>query len=180
MIKKVETERELVKHEEVYKTVWEEKNYVDEYPDEGEKFLILSPEGEVVGCFEIFPFEKNGPLDSIYPFSRLEEISSNEKNVFEIEKVAILSPYRGGNFVTKMIEFYIKYAIENKKEYVIALINKRFYRYIKDRMGIPLVNVESRLKGSYDYEKTLKPIIVDIQRTIEKYERGQLNFRSIM
>lgn len=170
MIELVECTDKKEIFDSIWQSAWEEKGVNDEFPDDGQKYLVKIVDGSYIGTFEIFPFFKGCPLDTIYRFSSRKELLDNK--VIEIDKVAIRLEYRLRGYVKEMVNFFLNYAIENDCKYVIALIDQSFYGLLKTRINVPIHIIDHSL----DKEREgVVPIIVDVEEVTNRLAELKLN-----
>ena len=96
MFKRVENELEFAMFNGIWTTVWNEKGFEFEFSEEFlERYVVVTEEGYYVGSIEIKPYGEDSSMNEIGPFLEHPLIQAEMGNIAEIDKLAILSTYRG-------------------------------------------------------------------------------------
>ncbi len=140
---KVETVADLNSFNQIWMDCWLEKGYMlDPSTEKSDKYIILDPEYTSVGTIEFKPYstsyKKN--INTVFPFNEIDSIVSNPEKVVEIDKVAILKQYRGKN-LERLIQLYVSYTELKGIEYCVVLLERIFYKALKNVYKIPLESV---------------------------------------
>ncbi|MDQ0253037.1 hypothetical protein J2S74_000409 [Evansella vedderi] len=143
MYLRVETVGELNCFNQIWMDCWLEKGYMLEpSSDNGDQFIIQNLEKENIGTIEFKPYypsiENN--INKVFPFHKIEHLANAPEKVIEIDKVAILRKHRGKNLET-LLSLFVSYTEHYKKEYSLALLERVFYKALKNVYKIPLESV---------------------------------------
>lgn len=137
MIKRVENELELAMFNGVWTTVWMEKGFeLDVSREVLDRFVIVTEEGHYVGASEIKPYHMQGEINEVAPFHEHPAIRQDPQRVAEIDKIALLKPYRG-QYICELLSSTIACAEQRKIRYYVALMEPVFLRALRITYGIP-------------------------------------------
>ncbi|MFG6149963.1 hypothetical protein [Halobacillus sp. B23F22_1] len=147
----------------------------DPYAADGIRYNLISKNKRmrvirkrVIGTVEFIPYNPTNPHSTVegrYPFSKLNEITSNLDFVWEIDKLCIHEDFqRAGNFEVFMHIMY-DHILRYKAKYYVALIEKRLYRLIKFYYGYGVERTGSELAGP---ASTLIPVMIDVEKIVTK------------
>ena len=132
MYKEVKTEEEkgiaLQLHKEIY---GEEELLVEELRDEGVHYLFYDGD-KPIGLIELTPYNPMAYLSIEYyfPFSQLEQISLEQGQIWEIDKVGILSSTRGRRILHEIEALLSEFSIINNVNTYVALIESRLFKVV--------------------------------------------------
>ncbi|WP_270170721.1 GNAT family N-acetyltransferase [Paenibacillus sp. SYP-B4298] len=144
MIKRVENELELAMFNGVWTTVWMEKGFeLDVSKEVLDRFVIVTEEGHYVGAAEIKPYSMQGRINEVAPFQEHPAIRQNPKRVAEIDKIAVLKPYRG-RYIRELLSSTIACAEKREIRYYVALMEPVFLRALRITYGVPYEKLGSK------------------------------------
>ncbi|RXJ02804.1 hypothetical protein DS745_05705 [Anaerobacillus alkaliphilus] len=165
MYVKVETIADFNIFNQIWMDCWLEKGYMLEpsLEEKSDRFILRDVEKRSIGTIEFKPyyttFENN--INNVYPFHKLQHIASNPKQVVEIDKVAILREYRGKN-LERLISLYVSYTEFHKIEYCVGLVERLFYKALRNVYKVPLeaVGEQTYYKGDHVIPAVLYPSLI--------------------
>jgi hypothetical protein len=152
MFKRVENELELAMFNGIWTTVWMEKGFELEFSKEVlERFIVVTEEGHYVGTSEIKSYQPEESLmNEVAPFREHPDIAAAPETVAEIDKIALLKPYRG-RYVCDLLSSTICYAEQQGIRYYVALMEPVFLRALRITYKVPYEKLGNKqyYKGDY-------------------------------
>ncbi|MBE4907190.1 hypothetical protein IMZ08_03840 [Bacillus luteolus] len=166
---------------------WLEKGYMlDPSSDKSDKYIIQNTDKTNVGTIEFKPYtiSNENNINTVFPFNEIASIVTNPEKVVEIDKVAILKQYRGKN-LERLIKLYVSYTESKGIEYCVVLLERIFYKALKNVYKIPLESVGDPIyyKGDHVIPTIMYPRAIysakdNYQRLVNvelEYERPLIN-----
>ncbi|MEH7097789.1 hypothetical protein [Neobacillus vireti] len=157
---KIQTQKDLERYCDIWLPVWIENGYeLESYITKGiERFIFRSNSGEDIGCFEFNPYYFNcSPVNEDFPFHHFPILQN--KKVMELDKFVIKSEYQGSlKQLLEALNFISIYAINNKFDYVIGLVNLHLYEIGTERFNVPFNKLIDREYSSNKYVPTMLEI----------------------
>ncbi|CAM4324670.1 hypothetical protein L1N85_21085 [Paenibacillus alkaliterrae] len=162
MFKRVENELELAMFNGIWTTVWMEKGFELEFSDQAlEKFVIVTAEGHYVGTSEIKPYDAGtSPINEAAPFREHPKIMSAEGAVAEIDKIALLRPYRG-RYISDLLSSAVYIAEKLQLKYFVSLLEPVFLRALQITFKVPLEKVGGKIFYKGDH---VIPVLFDMEQ----------------
>lgn len=147
MFKQVENELELAIFNGIWSTVWREKGYELEFADRVlDRFIIRTEEGNYVGTSEVKPYDVTNPINKVAPFHLHPKVAEAAGAVAEIDKIALLSSYRGkGTLLSSILSSAVYCAEMRKFRYFVSLLEPIFLRALKITFKVPLERVGEKV-----------------------------------
>ncbi|MBT2655279.1 hypothetical protein J7E81_08485 [Bacillus sp. ISL-18] len=146
---------------EIWMDCWLEKGFVLENEDiQSDRFIITDAQNQNVGTIEFKPYslDSQNNINTVFPFHSVEYLTSNPSAVVEIDKVAILKQYRGKN-LERLLSVFVEYTEQHNVEYCVVLLERVFYKALRNVYKIPLQAVSDKIyyKGDYVIPSILFP-----------------------
>ncbi|WP_456276860.1 hypothetical protein [Bacillus sp. AK128] len=162
---KVKTVAEMNAFNQIWMDCWLEKGYMLEPVAEiSDRFIILNDSNKKVGTIEFKPYfpTTDNNINTVFPFHRIEFIEKNPMKVVEVDKASILKQHRGKN-LERLISLCINYTQSNQIDYCVVLLERLFYKALKNVYKIPLEAVGDQIyyKGDYVIPTILFPSKLD-------------------
>lgn len=168
MFKRVESEVELAMFNGIWTTVWTEKGFELEFSEEIlERYVVITEEGYYVGTTEIKPYSEDSSINEIGPFHTHPMIQENLKKVAEIDKMAVLSSFRG-QYIAELLSAIVHYAEKNGLTYFVMLLQPTLMRALRVSYHLPINKVAGRV--FYKGEDVI-PSIVNVRDVYMNKER---------
>ncbi|MDR9855813.1 hypothetical protein RJP21_19545 [Paenibacillus sp. VCA1] len=168
MFKRVENELELAMFNGIWTTVWLEKGFELEFSEQAlERYVVVTDEGHYVGTAEIKPYGNDSPINEAAAFDHHPKIISAAGAVAEIDKMALLSTYRG-HFISDLLSALVEFAESNKLKYYVTLLEPVLLRALRITFQVPVEKVSNRIFYKGDY---VIPTIVDAEEVYTSKER---------
>lgn len=150
---KVETLADLNTFNEIWMECWLEKGYMlDPTFDQTDRFIIIDQENREIGTIEFksyFPTLQNY-INTVFPFHEIEMLETNPMKVIEIDKVSILKKYRGKN-LERLLSLFVHYTEFYQMNYCVVLLERVFYRALRNVYKIPIEPVGDQMYYKGDY-----------------------------
>lgn len=145
MFKSVENELEFAMFNGIWTTVWTEKGFELEFSEEFlERYVVVTEEGHYVGSIEIKPYGEESLMNEIGPFLEHPLIQAEMGNIAEIDKLAILSTFRG-RYVTDLLSAIVHYAEMNQISYYAMLLEPVLMRALRISYHVPVQKIGGRV-----------------------------------
>ncbi|WP_434752642.1 GNAT family N-acetyltransferase [Paenibacillus amylolyticus] len=168
MFKRVENELELAMFNGIWTTVWNEKGFEFEFSEAFlERYVVVTEEGQYVGSIEIKPYAEESLINKIGPFLEHPLIQRELGHMAEIDKLAILSTFRG-RYVTDLLSAIVHYAEMNQISYYAMLLEPVLMRALRISYHVPIQKVAGRV--FYKGEDVI-PSIVNAREVYTHKER---------
>ncbi|KHD86285.1 hypothetical protein [Heyndrickxia ginsengihumi] len=140
---------------------WLEKGYgLENEHEPADRYIITDVNDQKVGTIEFKPYtlDPQNNINQVYPFYQLESIKQDPNSVIEIDKVAILKQFRGKN-LDRLLSLFVLYSEFHQVRYGIALLERVFFRALKNVYKIPLEAVSDKIyyKGDYVIPTVIYP-----------------------
>jgi len=166
----VETVGDLNTFNQIWMECWLEKGYMlDPTDNHVDRFIIQDLDNRNVGTLEFrqyYPTIENS-INTVFPFQKLEHLSTNPKKVIEIDKVAILKQHRGKN-LERLLSLCVNYSEFYEIEYCVVLLERVFYKALKNVYKVPLEKVGDPIyyKGDHVIPTVLFPNLIYSQKEL--------------
>lgn len=168
MFKRVENELEFAMFNGIWTTVWNEKGFEFEFSEVFlERYVVVTEEGHYVGSIEIKPYTEESSMNEIGPFLENPWIREEMGHIAEIDKLAILSTFRG-RYVTDLLSAIVHYAEMNQISYYAMLLEPVLMRALRISYHVPIQKVGGRV--FYKGEDVI-PSIVNAREVYMNKER---------
>ncbi len=169
MFKRVENELELAMFNGIWTTVWMEKGYELEFSDQAlERIVVVTQEGHYVGTSEIKPYSpERSAINSAFAFSEHPLVQNAGQAIAEIDKMALLKPYRG-KFISDLLTSAVYVAERLHIRYFVSLLEPVFLRALQITFKVPLAKLGDKRFYKGDY---IVPVLFDMAHM---YENKQL------
>lgn len=160
----VETVGDLNSFNQIWMECWLEKGYMLDPTDEiVDRFIIQDIDNRNIGTIEFrqyYPTTDND-INTVFPFQKVEHLSMNSKRVIEIDKVAILKQHRGKN-LERLLSLCVNYSEFYKIEYCVVLLERVFYKALKNVYKVPLEKMGDPIyyKGDHVIPTVLFPSLI--------------------
>lgn len=156
---------------QIWMECWLEKGYgLENWDGPTDRYLITDLHTQKVGTIEFKPYNLDpaNNINTVYPFHEIECIKNNENSVVEIDKVAILKQFRGKN-LDRLLSLFVYYSEKNRINYCLVLLERVFYKALKNVYKVPLDPVSERIyyKGDYVIPAIIYP--KEIYQNKERY-----------
>ena len=156
---------------QIWMECWLEKGYgLENLDGPADRYLITDLTDQKVGTIEFKPYnlDPTNNINKVYPFHEIECIKNNPDSVVEIDKVAILKKFRGKN-LDRLLSVFVHYSEYNKISYCVVLLERVFYKALKNVYKVPLNSVSEKIyyKGDYVIPAIIYP--KEIYQNKEKY-----------
>ncbi|WP_102692234.1 hypothetical protein [Rummeliibacillus pycnus] len=168
---KVDSVALLNDYNQIWMECWLEKGYGlenDKIP--ADRYIITDTQNHKVGSIEFKPYSLDitNNINKVYPFYKIESLKNNPNSVVEVDKVAILKQYRGKN-LERLLTVFINYAESHNINYCVALLERVFYKALKNVYKIPIKAVGEKIyyKGDYVIPTIVNPR--EVYQNREKY-----------
>ncbi|WP_246944162.1 hypothetical protein [Bacillus pinisoli] len=128
---------------QIWMECWLEKGYMlDPSLEEADRFIIIDSSDRSIGTIEFKPYTTSemNEINKVFPFHKIDSIYNNQDKVIEIDKVAILKEFRGRN-LERLLSLFIYYNELYQIEYNVVLLERVFYRALKNVYKLPLETV---------------------------------------
>lgn len=161
MFKRVETDWELARFNDIWTTVWKEKGYELEYSDEVlERYVAIAGDGTIAGTAEIKPYRLNGSaINRVAPFARHPKIADNPGQIAEIDKMAVLPQYRG-KLVSDLLSSAVYCAERYRFRYFVSLLEPVFFRALRISYRVPMEKIGEK---TYYKGDDVIPVIFEME-----------------
>lgn len=169
MYKKVETMADLNTYNQIWMDCWLEKGYMlDPNFDDTDRFIILNTENKEIGTIEFKPYYPTlqNYINTVFPFHEIDKLESNPMKVIEIDKVAILRKFRGKN-LERLLSLFVHYTEYHQITYCVVLLERVFYRALRNVYKIPVESVSDQMYYKGDY---VIPAIIHASEVYTKKE----------
>ncbi|PZT54248.1 GNAT family N-acetyltransferase [Paenibacillus silvae] len=168
MFKSVENELEYAMFNGIWTTVWTEKGFELEFSEKFlERYVVITEEGHYVGSIEIKPYTPESLINEIGPFWEHPLIKEDVSRVAEIDKLAILSTFRG-RYVADLLSAIVHYAEMKQISYYVMLLEPVLMRALRISYHVPIEKVAGRV--FYKGEDVI-PSIVNAREVYTHKER---------
>ncbi|WP_141502010.1 hypothetical protein [Paenibacillus luteus] len=168
MFKRVENELELAMFNGIWTTVWMEKGFELEFSDHAlERFVVVTPEGHYVGTSEIKAYSESSSINAAGPFQTYSKIVEAAGAVAEIDKIALLKPYRG-KYISDVLSSAVYIAEKLKLKYFVSLLEPVFLRALRITYRVPLEKVGERVFYKGD---DVVPVLFDMEHMYRNKSR---------
>lgn len=162
MYMKVDSFALLNEFNQIWMECWLEKGYgfeMSEIP--ADRFLIIDAKDQKVGTIEFkqYSLDPANNINSVFPFYELEKLKTlNLDHAIEIDKVAILKQHRGKN-LERLLSLFVEYSEYRQITHCVVLLERLFYKALKNVYKIPLETVSEKIyyKGDYVIPSILYP-----------------------
>jgi hypothetical protein len=138
---------------QIWMECWLEKGYfLENGADQTERYIITDTKERKVGTIEFKPYtlDTKNTINTVFPFHELESIIKKPDSVIEIDKVAILKEFRGKN-LDRLLSLFVHYTEERNINYCVVLLERVFYKALKNVYKIPLEAVGEKIYYKGDY-----------------------------
>ncbi|QJC52183.1 hypothetical protein HGI30_11865 [Paenibacillus albicereus] len=171
MFKRIEKERELALFHYIWMTVWKEKGYEFEFPDEVlDRRLIVAPDGAYCGTAEIRPYASEAEeLERIAPFSRLGEVAEDPEKVVVADRIALLPNYRGKQ-IQALLSSIVYMSEQRGARWCAALLEPVFCRALRITFKVPMTIVGPKQPYKGDFVVPVLFPVEEIYRDPERHE----------
>lgn len=162
MFKRVENELELAMFNGIWTTVWMEKGFELEFSDQTlERFIVVTPEGHYVGTSEIKPYSlTSSSINAAGPFQKNPKVVEADGAVAEIDKMALLRPYRG-RYISDLLSSAVYIAEKLHLKYFVSLLEPKFLRALRISYQVPLEKVGEKVFYKGD---DVVPVLFDMEQ----------------
>jgi len=163
MYRQVETAHDLVQFNQVWETVWREKGYELEYSGSViARYIVTTPDGQVVGTSEIKPYVLGqSTIDEIAPFAEHPSLIANPDSIGEIDKFALLHPFRGLRYSGELVSTAFHCCLTFNLKYCVTLLEPVFCRALRVSFKIPMHQIAEKTYYKGDY---VIPIVFDLEQ----------------
>lgn len=145
MFKRVENELEVAMFNGVWTTVWNEKGFEFEFSEDFlERYVVVTGEGYYVGSIEIKPYARESSINEVGPFLEYPLIQEEMGNIAEIDKLAILSTFRG-QYIAELLSAIVHYAEMKQIRYYAMLLEPVLLRALRISYHVPIQKVGGRV-----------------------------------
>lgn len=146
---------------EIWMECWLEKGYVLENEHvSSDRYIITDLNDKHVGTIEFksYNLDPQNNINTVFPFHEIEYIAENPSTVVEIDKVAILKQFRGRN-LDRLLSVFVQYAEEHNLDYCVVLLERVFYKALRNVYKIPLKAISDKIyyKGDYVIPTIIHP-----------------------
>ncbi|CAG9607781.1 hypothetical protein [Pseudoneobacillus rhizosphaerae] len=138
---------------QIWMECWLEKGYFLENENSlTDRYIITDIEERKVGTIEFKPYslDPKNNINTVFPFHELESIVKETDSVIEIDKVAILKEFRGKN-LDRLLSLFVHYTEDHDINYCVVLLERIFYKALKNVYKIPLEAVGEKIYYKGDY-----------------------------
>lgn len=162
MFKRVETEWELARFNEIWTTVWKEKGYELEYSELAlERYVAFANDGAIAGTAEIKPYRLNeSAINRVAPFASHPKIADRPGKVAEIDKIAVLPQYRG-RLVSDLLSAAVHAAEKYRFRYFVSLLEPVFFRALRISYHVPMEKIGEKIYYKGD---DVIPVIFEMEK----------------
>ncbi|CAM4412754.1 hypothetical protein FHS16_001027 [Paenibacillus endophyticus] len=169
MFKKVENELELAMFNGIWTTVWMEKGFELEFSEQTlEKFIVVTAEGHYVGTSEIKPYSlTSSVINEAWPFQKNQKVIDAGGAVAEIDKMALLRPYRG-HYLSDLLSSAVYIAEKLQLKYFVSLLEPIFLRALRISYQVPLEKVGEKIFYKGD---DVVPVLFDMEQMYRNKQR---------
>lgn len=153
MYQKVDSLALLNSFNEIWMECWLEKGYVLENENgPSDRYLITDAKDQKIGTIEFKPYHLGiqNNINTIFPFHEIEDLAANPRLVIEIDKVAILKEFRGKN-LDRLLSVFVHYSEKHEISYCVVLLERMFYKALRNVYKIPLNAVGEKVYYKGDY-----------------------------
>ncbi|MWC29504.1 GNAT family N-acetyltransferase [Paenibacillus sp. MMS18-CY102] len=170
MYRQVEDQHDLTMFNNVWVSVWQEKGYELEYARHTlARYVVITPEGEYVGTSEVKPYEAGSSLiDEIAPFADHPAILANPGKVAELDKFALLKPFRGLRYSGELVSTAVHCAEQLGLRYFITLLEPVFARALRVSFRLPMEQIADKTYYKGDF---VVPIVFDMEQVYKNAHR---------
>jgi hypothetical protein len=144
---------------QIWMECWLEKGYMLDLSSEiADQFIIRDSEKRNIGTIEFKTYDPTSYINTVFPFYKIEHLAINPAQVKEIDKVAILKQHRGKN-LERLLSLFVSYTEANRVEYCVVLLERVFYKALKNVYKIPLESVGEQFyyKGDHVIPTVIYP-----------------------
>ncbi|MBD2867873.1 hypothetical protein [Paenibacillus arenilitoris] len=169
MFKRVENELELAMFNGIWTTVWKEKGFELEFSDRAlERFVVVTEEGHYVGTAEIKPYSAaESPINEAAPFHDHPKVVQAGGAVAEIDKMALLKPYRG-RYISDLLSSAVYFAEKLQFKFFVSLLEPVFLRALRVTFRVPLEKIGD--KTFYKGDDVI-PVLFDMEQMYRNKSR---------
>ncbi|WP_138755330.1 hypothetical protein [Paenibacillus sinopodophylli] len=169
MFKRVENELEMAMFNGIWTTVWMEKGFELEFSNHTlERFIVVTEEGHYVGTSEIKPYcLHSSVINEVWPFQTNQKVIEAGNAVAEIDKMALLSPYRG-RYLSDLLSSAVYIAEKLQLKYFVSLLEPIFMRALRISYRVPLEKVGEKIFYKGD---DVVPVLFDMEQMYRNKER---------
>ncbi|QAY68286.1 hypothetical protein [Paenibacillus protaetiae] len=165
---RVDNEIMQAEFDRIWTTVWTEKGYELEYSQHAlDRFVAVTPEGDIVGTSEIKPYHSTGSINEIAPFAVHPKVRSNPGKVAEFDKMAVLKEHRGKPLVD-LLSSAVYCAEQHGLRYYVSLLEPVLYRAFRISFHIPMEKIGEKTFYKGDY---VIPTILDVEQVYRNKKR---------
>lgn len=156
---------------QIWMECWLEKGYGLEFGNvPTDRYIITDSDDQKIGTIEFkqYNLDPNNNINTVFPFQQIECIQQDPNAVIEIDKVAILKQHRGKN-LERLIRLFTEYTEEHHIDYCVVLLERVFFKALKNVYKIPLEAVSEKIYYKGDY---VVPSIIyskEVYQNKEKY-----------
>ncbi|ANY65967.1 hypothetical protein BBD42_05450 [Paenibacillus sp. BIHB 4019] len=162
MFKRVENELELAMFNGVWTTVWREKGFDLEFSAQAlERLMIVTMEGHYVGTAEIKPYSAASTINEAGIFQEHPELICAQGKIAEIDKIALLKPYRGQQYISELLSSLVYTAEERQIKYYVSLLEPVFLRALRVTFKVPLERLGEKVFYKGDY---VVPMVLNVEQ----------------
>ncbi|WP_338554323.1 GNAT family N-acetyltransferase [Paenibacillus sp. KS-LC4] len=162
MFKRVENELELAMFNGVWTTVWREKGFDLEFSAHAlERLMVVTEEGHYVGTAELKPYSAASTINETGFFQEHPELILAQGETAEIDKIALLKPYRGQQYISELLSSLIYTAEERQIKYFVSLLEPVFSRALRVTFKLPLDKLGEKVFYKGDY---VVPMIFNVEQ----------------
>ncbi|MCD8509698.1 MAG: hypothetical protein LRY73_07355 [Bacillus sp. (in: Bacteria)] len=170
MYNQVETVADMNIFNQIWMECWLEKGYMLDLSDDNvDRFIIQDLEKRNIGTVEFKPYfatPKNN-INQVFPFHKIEHIAHNPEKAIEVDKVAILRQHRGKN-LERLLSLCVYYSEFYQKEYCVVLLERLFYKALKNFYKVPLETMSDPIYYKGDH---VIPVIIYVNHLYSYKER---------
>lgn len=152
----------------IFEAAWDEIGITPEWHDNSEWMIVKNDEGKVVATFEMVEYksEDEAEVEDIFSFAPWE---SEDVQLFYVDKLCIDQTERG---VVKnmqlLLESLIDYTLrhsDGRKQKIVALIRKRFFRYLNRMLKGTMEQIHEEIDGEI-------PTLIDFEKNQNVLAKG--------
>lgn len=153
IIREPQTKDEYQKCCLLIEQAYKEHDYIDYFVNNPTTLFLAESDNKIIGSVGLIVREKNKkslPTEEIFNF-RISDIigDSNLNNgIFEISRLAALSPIRNRNMMRGLFLAVYLYALNFGIEYAIASVKPMLYQLIKHGIKIPVEKIDAEINKS--------------------------------
>ncbi|WP_053372326.1 hypothetical protein [Paenibacillus sp. FJAT-27812] len=169
MFKRVENELELAMFNGIWTTVWMEKGFELEFSENAlERFVVVTAEGHYVGTSEIKPYSLiSSSINDAGPFQTYPKVIEAASAIAEIDKIALLRPYRG-RYIADLLSSAVYIAEKLQMKYFVSLLEPVFLRALRITYQVPLEKVGEKVFYKGD---DVVPVLFNMEQMYRNKQR---------